>query len=289
MAGPAPARDSRPALAGRTGRPAGADPAGGRARAHRGPRRPRRARAGGARARTARPAAPLPRAVARPADARLYRCGRQADALGAYQRLRVALREELGIDPSPALRQLQSRILGQDASLDLAAPVVVTRTPPARPVPAQLPPVARAFVSRRTELARLDELLAADRTSTGRTSTGRSPAMVISAVAGTAGVGKTTLAVHWASRVGDRFPDGQLYVDLCGFDPGPALEPATAVRGFLDALGVPADRIPADLAAQTGLYRSLLAGRRMLVVLDNARTPRRSARYFPVHPGVWSW
>jgi DNA-binding SARP family transcriptional activator len=210
----------------------------------------------------------------------LYRCGRQADALKAYRRLRVALREELGIDPSPALRQLQARVLRQDPSLDLSAPVMITRTPPAQPVPAQLPPVVWAFVGRRAELAQLDGLVTA-----GPGSTGRSPAVVISAVSGTAGVGKTALAVHWANRVRDRFPDGQLYVNLRGFDPGPALEPATAVRGFLDALGVPADRIPADLAAQTGLYRSLVAGRRMLVVLDNARDATQVRPLLPGAPG----
>src|SRR2546421_10083190 len=108
----------------------------------------------------------------------------------------------------------------------------------------------------------------------GRGETGGT--VVISAIGGTAGIGKTALAVYWAHRVADRFPDGQLFVNLRGFEPGgTAMDPAEAVRRFLDALGVEPQRIPADPDAQAALYRSELAGRRMLVVLDNARdTPQ---------------
>jgi len=131
-------------------------------------------------------------------------------------------------------------------------------------MPAQLPLDVYGFTGRTGELARLDAILA---------NAGRQPtAVVISAIAGTAGVGKTALAVHWAHRVADRFPDGQLYVNLRGFDPsGSVVAPAEALRGFLDALEVPSHRVPSTIEAQATLYRSLLTGRRMLVVLDNAR------------------
>lgn len=133
-------------------------------------------------------------------------------------------------------------------------------------VPAQLPHPVAGFVGREEALALLDSLL--PRQAAG----GDGGTAVITAIGGTAGVGKTTLAVHWAHRVRDRFPDGQLYVNLRGFDPGgPPVRAAEAIRGFLDALGVPPRRIPVDPDGQIGLYRSLSANRRMLVVLDNAQ------------------
>src|SRR5262249_4169073 len=119
-------------------------------------------------------------------------------------------------------------------------------------VPAQLPPDVWAFTGRTAELDRLDRLLAVPAP--------RPPPVAISAVAGPAGVGKPALALHWAHRVADRFPDGQLYVNLRGFDlSGQVVDPTTAVRGFLDALQVPAQRIPTDPDAQAALYRSRLA------------------------------
>jgi tetratricopeptide (TPR) repeat protein len=144
--------------------------------------------------------------------------------------------------------------------------------------PAQLPGDVPGFAGRAAQLAHLDTVLAA--------AAAQAPtAVVITAVSGTAGVGKTALAVRWAHRVADRFPDGQLYVNLRGFDPGgQVMSPATAVRGFLDALGVPADRIPADPDAQTALYRSLLVGKRMLVVLDNARDADHARPLLPGTP-----
>jgi tetratricopeptide (TPR) repeat protein/transcriptional regulator with XRE-family HTH domain len=132
------------------------------------------------------------------------------------------------------------------------------------PVPRQLPASVPNFVGRTRELKELTGLL--DRGTRDAAGT-----VVISAIGGTAGVGKTALAVHWAHQSADRFPDGQLYVNLAGFGPsGPPLPAGQAVRGFLDALGVRPEQIPQVPDGQAGLYRSLLAGRRMLVVLDNA-------------------
>ncbi len=146
----------------------------------------------------------------------------------------------------------------------------------ARSVPRQLPAAVSHFAGRSGELTALTGLLR------GRADTGGT--VVISAIGGTAGVGKTALAVYWAHQVADRFPDGQLYVNLRGFDPSrQVMDPAEAVRRFLDALHVPPERVPADLDAQAALYRSQLAGRRMLVVLDNARD---TAQVRPLLPGA---
>ena len=147
-------------------------------------------------------------------------------------------------------------------------------------VPRQLPAGAGFFAGREAELKELDDLLARPAARTGR---GLGGAVVISAVAGMAGVGKTALAVHWARKVADRFPDGQLYVNLRGYDAEGAAVTAEEVTGwFLVALGVPAAQIPADAQARAGLYRSVLAGRRVLIVLDNARD---AAQVRPLLPG----
>jgi DNA-binding SARP family transcriptional activator len=199
----------------------------------------------------------------------LYRNGRQADALGAYHRLRQKLDEELGIDPSQMLRDLETGILRQDPALEAPTPTArPSLALPAAQIPAQLPPEVPAFTERSDELASLDAILhpVARTGSTGHVH------VILSAVSGTPGAGKTAVALHWAHRVAARFPDGQLYVNLRGSDPdGHVLEPEEAVRGFLDAFGIPVARIPAGLPAQAALYRSLLAGKRVLVVLDNAR------------------
>jgi tetratricopeptide (TPR) repeat protein len=144
--------------------------------------------------------------------------------------------------------------------------------------PRQLPPAPRQFVGRAEELKELSELL--DQVSSSGTTA------VISVISGTAGVGKTALAVHWAHQVAEHFPDGQLYVNLRGFDPsGPPVRPEDAVRGFLAALGIPPERIPVGLDARTGLLRSLLAGRRMLVLLDNARDAGQVRPLLSAAPG----
>ena len=153
-------------------------------------------------------------------------------------------------------------------------------------VPAQLPADVSEFAGRVQYLAALDKLLgASNQADPPGGLVARSTAVVISAIAGTAGVGKTALAVHWAQRVAGRFPDGQLYVNLRGFDPGgQVMDPADAVRGFLDAMEIPPQRIPVGLDAQAALYRSLLAGRRMLVVLDNARDADQVRPLLPGSP-----
>jgi tetratricopeptide (TPR) repeat protein len=173
------------------------------------------------------------------------------------------------------------------ASRRLTPPAVTNGAPepgsasagPGRVVPRQLPASAAEFVGREAELARLTGLL--DDMGDGSSGT-----VVISAIGGMAGVGKTTLAVHWAHQAAARFPDGQLYVNLRGFDPlARPMPPDEALRGLLEALDVPARRIPASLEAQTGLYRSLLAGKRMLVVLDNARDSEQVHPLLPGCPG----
>jgi DNA-binding SARP family transcriptional activator/tetratricopeptide (TPR) repeat protein len=194
--------------------------------------------------------------------------GRPAEALDQYETIRRRLADELGADPSPELQQVHATLLACGAA------------PPAgAAAPRQLPAAVNGFAGRQAELSALDALLH----TTGSTRPG-SP--LIAVIAGTAGVGKTTLAVHWAHRIADRFPDGQLYADLRGYHPsGQAVPAATAVREFLDALRVPPHHIPDSLAAQAGHLRSLLAGRRMLVLLDNARDADQVAPLLPAGPG----
>ena len=231
----------------------------------------------------------------------LYRSGRQAEALKAYHRVRRALSDDLGFDPGRTLRELETAILRQDPELDLAPwvqpavaapavlePVVDAAQPvphppterleqPGLPPPAQLPATVPGFSGRTAELAALD---------TARAS-GPDPdqaGIVIASISGSPGTGKTALAVHWAHRVAAHFPDGQLYVNLRGFDPaGQVMDSGEAVHRFLDALGVPAARVPADLDARAALYRSALAGKRMLILLDNARDEEQVR---PLLPGA---
>jgi len=217
----------------------------------------------------------------------LYRCRRRGEALAVYDATRRVLAEELGLDPGPELAGLQAQVLADDPALAApaavpggAAPATAQATPPAI-VPRQLPAGAGFFAGREAELKELDELLDQADCEDGADEPGG--AVVISAVAGMAGVGKTALAVHWARRVAGRFPDGQLYVNLRGYDAEGAAVTAEEVTGwFLLALGVPAGQIPADAQARSGLYRSVLAGRRVLVMLDNARD---AAQVRPLLPG----
>ncbi|HEX4705925.1 MAG TPA: tetratricopeptide repeat protein, partial [Pseudonocardiaceae bacterium] len=184
----------------------------------------------------------------------LYRCGRHTDALAAFQLLRRRLAEELGAEPGPDLVALHSAVLRRDP--ELGAP-----RPASAGGPAQLPARVGHFTGRDTEIATLDNVL-----DEGR-STGDRPVVVIS---GTAGMGKTALAVQWAHRLAARFPDGQLFLDLRGHATRRAMTPADALAHLLRGLDIPEDRIPGDVAERAALYRSLIHARRCLVVADNA-------------------
>jgi DNA-binding SARP family transcriptional activator len=208
----------------------------------------------------------------------LYRCGRRAEALEAYRRARDMLVEDLGSEPGPELQALHRQILSDDPALIPPPPPSPAGTPTLA-VPRQLPAAVSCFTGRDAELAALASLL-------GPGPETATPTLVISAIGGTAGVGKTALAVHWAHQVAGRFGDGQLYVNLRGFDPsGTPAAPEAAIRGFLDALGVPPGQIPPGPEAQAGLYRTLLADRRMLIVADNARDEQQVRPLLPASPG----
>jgi DNA-binding SARP family transcriptional activator/tetratricopeptide (TPR) repeat protein len=220
----------------------------------------------------------------------LSRCGRQAEALAVFRAGRDLLRDELGMEPGEDLRRLHGQILrgeleappGTDASLDAGSgmraampgeragarsghdPARAGPVPPERGaqslVPRQLPAVSAEFTGRRDDLDRLDEL--------AWPGGGVSASVVV--VHGAAGIGKTSLVVHWAQRRRDRFPDGQLYLDLRGFDPDrPPMSPIAALGALLRALSGADQRLPADLDEQAALLRTLLAGRRVLLMLDN--------------------
>lgn len=182
----------------------------------------------------------------------LYRSGQQAAALEHYHRFQRRLADELGVDPGPALRELHGRLGASE---------------PERPVPRQLPLAPRTFTARDKELAELTTALARGGVVT---------------VVGQGGAGKTWLALRWAHEHAGSFPDGQLYADLRGWSgDGVPVEPGAVVRGFLDALGVPAAAVPADPDARVALYRNLVADKRVLVLLDNARDSAQVADLLP--------
>lgn len=184
----------------------------------------------------------------------LYRCGRHTDALESYGRLRHTLAEEFGVDPGPEVVALHTAILRREPVLDPPPAAAAAPIPPR-----QLPARVGHFTGRTEELAALDAALGAGADE---------PPIVV--VTGPAGMGKTSLAVQWAHRVADRFPDGQLFLDLRGQDPRRAVPARDALAHMLRGLDVPDDRIPGEPEERAALYRSLLHGRRCLVVLDNA-------------------
>ncbi|MFJ2212961.1 AfsR/SARP family transcriptional regulator [Streptomyces sp. NPDC101062] len=200
----------------------------------------------------------------------LYRSGRQAEALAVYADTRRLLADELGVDPRPELSELQRRILQADE--DLARPPEEREPVHSVPRPAQLPATVPDFTGRADFVRELGNRLA----------TAEGSVMAVSALAGIGGVGKTTLAVHVAHAARTHFPDGQLYVDLQGAGTRVA-EPEAVLGSFLRALGTPDTEIPDSLDERSALYRSALDGRRVLVLLDNARD---AAQIRPLLPGT---
>ncbi|MEV4071113.1 AfsR/SARP family transcriptional regulator [Nonomuraea fuscirosea] len=187
----------------------------------------------------------------------LFGDGRVSDALSVYQGLRTALVRDLGVDPSDELQRLQQRILEGRPPAKTAKPALVPR---------QLPPASGRFVGRAAALRRLDA---------GR----------VNLVVGPAGVGKTALVIHWAHSASGRFPDGQLFLNMRGFDQREPMSLSESLLLLLQGLGVAAKDIPLELDAQVALYRSLLAGRRVLVILDDVADPEQMRALLPGDPG----
>lgn len=211
----------------------------------------------------------------------LYRSGRQAEAFAVFQKVKQALAEQLGVDPGVELRGLYQAILTGDPAVSPPRPPgpQAIETVPSTPAlhrtsPRQLPPDLRDFVGREQVIERISGLLEPD-TATGV------PLVVIS---GPPGAGKTALAVRVAHGLAAKFPDGQLYADLRGFSVAPALTPLQVISRFLVSLGVLGQQVPSDLDEVTTLYRTLLADRRVLVLLDNAAAPSQVRPLLPNTP-----
>ncbi|HWG25934.1 AfsR/SARP family transcriptional regulator [Actinospica sp.] len=214
----------------------------------------------------------------------LYRAGRQADALSVYRDLRSASSSELGVEPGAAIQALHSAILNSDPSLALTSASALAPTAPApaprppMPSPRQLPADTRLFTGRQAELDELTSLALNGNPTAGT--------VVISAINGMGGVGKTALAIHAAHQLHERYPDGQLFIDLHGYsvdlDP---VAPEDALDYLLRSLGVPPQSIPGDPDARTALYRSRLAASRTLILLDNAVNAAQVRPLLPAAPG----
>ncbi|GIE32564.1 hypothetical protein Ait01nite_056090 [Actinoplanes italicus] len=206
--------------------------------------------------------------------------GQQAEGIALYQNVRHRLADELGVDPGPELREAYRLILRQNTAGPaapgpdrVAGPSSFTGVLPAQ-LPADLP-----FFTGRDEAQRRTLSLVNGHVLT-------QASMPVLAIDGIPGIGKTSLAIHLAHQLADAYPDGQLYVDLRGFDPGQSvLDSAEVVQGFLNSLGVPDAGIPASPHARSGLYRSVLAGRRLLLVLDNAHSVEQVRPLLPGAPG----
>jgi DNA-binding SARP family transcriptional activator/DNA-binding XRE family transcriptional regulator len=207
--------------------------------------------------------------------------GRQEAAIRVYKKVRSLLDQDLGLYPGEELGETYLRVVrggirAEDREQPPGRLSASART--AHVIPKQLPAAPRCFTGRSAELATLSAL--------AQRNPARPSSVVIAALTGMAGIGKTALAMYWAHKVADRFPDGQLFVNLRGYGPsGAPVTPTEAVGSFLVALGVPPARIPPDTDGQAALYRSLLAGRRMLIVLDNARDAEQVRPLLPGSPG----
>ncbi|MCR6484325.1 tetratricopeptide repeat protein [Amycolatopsis sp. OK19-0408] len=201
----------------------------------------------------------------------LYRSGRQAEALEVHRRISAVLAEELGLDPGPSLQHTRQAILTGAADDGATARYRLGAEPQ---VPHQLPADLPNFSGRECDLKALHALLP-EAIDAGTSTT-------IASVEGMAGVGKTTLAVHFAHEIADRFPGGEVYLNLRGYGPGEPVEPLAALDAMLTALGVPCDAIPDDLDGRAASWRTHSAGRRLLILLDNAN---RTEQVVPLLPG----